>query len=291
MARKYSVVSTKGGTGKSTSTTNLGALLADAGIRVLIIDLDPVQPTSSSYYPLIHEAPGGIYDLLALNVTAPERIISKTSIRNLDVIVSNDDNNQLGGLLLQAPDGRLRLANLMDQFDNDYDVILIDTQGARSVVLEMVILASDVAISPLPPNMLAAREFNRGTMQMLDGMRVYSRLGMKLPPVKIVINDMEDTVDSWSIYESLIEIFADHPEISLTNTIVPHSTIFRKAATLGLPAHRFEYRQPSNRKSPCALAVFRQLAQELFPEFREQLEGLTEERVAQLVRVAKGEQA
>lgn len=291
MARKYSVISTKGGTGKSTTTTNLGALAADAGMRVLIIDLDPVQPTSSSYYPLIHEAPGGIYDLLALNETSPERIISKTSIPNLDVVVSNDDNNQLAGLLLQAPDGRLRLANLIDRFDESYDIILIDTQGARSVVLEMVILASDVAISPLPPNMLAAREFNRGTMQMLDGMRVYSRLGLKLPPVKIVINDMEDTVDSWSIYESLIEIFADHSEISLTNTIVPHSTIFRKAATQGLPAHRFEYRQPSNRKSPCALAVFRNLALELFPEFRGLLEQLTEDRVAQLVKVAKGEQA
>jgi len=48
-----SVISTKGGVGKTTVTANLGGLLADAGLRVLLLDLD-VQPTLSSYYePLV----------------------------------------------------------------------------------------------------------------------------------------------------------------------------------------------------------------------------------------------
>ncbi|MDT3225478.1 ParA family protein, partial [Pseudomonas amygdali] len=65
---------------------------------------------------------------------------------------------------------RLRLAHLLKAFANQFDLILIDTQGARSVMLEMVVLASDLAVSPLPPNMLSAREFNRGTLQMLEGL-------------------------------------------------------------------------------------------------------------------------
>lgn len=147
-AKATSVVSTKGGVGKSTTAANLGAFCADAGLKTLLIDLDPVQPSLSSYYELPEVAQGGIYDLLAANITDPARIISRTIIPNLDVVISNDQNNQLNNLLLQAPDGRLRLANLMPSLKQDYDLVLIDTQGARSALLEMVVLASDLVVSP-----------------------------------------------------------------------------------------------------------------------------------------------
>ncbi|MFC6301780.1 AAA family ATPase [Pseudomonas sp. CCM 7893] len=278
------VVSTKGGVGKTTVEANLGAFCADAGLRTLLIDLDPAQPSLSSYYQLVDEAQGGIYDLLAFNITESVRIISSTTIPNLSLVISNDINNQLNSLLLQAPDGRLRLANLMPAFEDHFDLILIDTQGARSAMLEMVVLASDLVISPLLPNMLAAREFSRGTMQMLDGLRAYGRLGMKIPPVQIVINNLDLTVDAQMIEQSVREIFQDNREISVLNCTIPAAVVFRNAASLGVPAHRLEYRQPSNRKSPAALAIIRQLAIELFPEWRDRFEGLTESVVASLVK-------
>jgi len=271
-----SVVSTKGGVGKTTVEANLGALCADAGLRTLLIDLDPAQPSLSSYYQLVEEAQGGIYELLALNATDPLRIISSTTIPNLSLVISNDVNNQLNTLLLQAPDGRLRLANLMPAFKDHFDLVLIDTQGARSAMLEMVVLASDLVVSPLLPNMLAAREFSRGTMQMLDGLRAYERLGMTIPPVKIVINNLDLTVDAQMIEQSVREIFYDNSQISVLDNTIPAAVVFRNAASLGVPAHRLEYRQPSNRKSPAALAIVRQLAMELFPEWRDRFEAMTE---------------
>lgn len=87
-AKATSVVSTKGGVGKSTTAANLGAFCADAGLKTLLIDLDPVQPSLSSYYELPEVAQGGIYDLLAANITDPARIISRTIIPNLDVVIS-----------------------------------------------------------------------------------------------------------------------------------------------------------------------------------------------------------
>ena len=95
----YTVISTKGGVGKSTTCAHLGGLLADAGLRVLLIDLDN-QPTLSSYYQIQTEAPGGIYELIALNQTRPEQVISSTVIHGLDIIVSNDYNAHLPQLLL-----------------------------------------------------------------------------------------------------------------------------------------------------------------------------------------------
>ncbi|AZC83934.1 MULTISPECIES: ParA family protein [Pseudomonas] len=279
-----SVVSTKGGVGKTTIEANLGAFCADSGLRTLLIDLDPVQPSLSSYYQLDEEAQGGIYDLLAHNVTDPTRIVSSTSIPNLSLILSNDANNQLINLLLQAPDGRLRLANLMPAFEDLFDLVLIDTQGARSALLEMVILASDLAISPLPPEMLAAREFNRGTLQMLDGLRSYGRLGLTIPKIKIVVNTLDRTNDSRMIEQSVREIFQDSPEITVLDTTIPEAVIFRNSSTRGIPAHRLQYKKPADQVAPSALTVIRNLAIEVFPEWRERFEAMTEERVAQLVK-------
>lgn len=102
--RVSAVVCSKGGVGKTTSAANLGGLLADAGFRVLLIDLDS-QPTLSSYYELSQPAPGGVYELLATDLVDLDQIISRTSIPNLDIVVSNDHRSQLQQLLLNAPMG------------------------------------------------------------------------------------------------------------------------------------------------------------------------------------------
>lgn len=60
-----SIISTKGGEGKSTHAANLSGFLADAGLKTLLIDGDYAQPTASSYYSLRYEAPCGLYELHA----------------------------------------------------------------------------------------------------------------------------------------------------------------------------------------------------------------------------------
>lgn len=180
--RVVSVVSTKGGVGKTTVAANLGGLLADAGLRVLLLDLDS-QPTLSSYYALSQKAVAGAYELIALNQTDPAQIISTTEVVGLDLILSNDDQGRLSTLLLHAPDGRLRLRNLLDDFRPRYDLLLIDTQGARSVLLEMAILACDIALSPITPEMLAARELRRGTLKLLSELEPFRHLSIPPPPL------------------------------------------------------------------------------------------------------------
>jgi cellulose biosynthesis protein BcsQ len=184
--RIISVISTKGGVGKTTLAANLGGLMADAGLRVLLIDLD-AQPTLSSYYELAHRAPSGIYELLAFNEQDLAQLASHTVIDGLDIIISNDAHRQLGTLLLNAPDGRLRLRNLLPAF-RDYDLLLIDTQGARSVLLEMAVLASEQAISPVTPEILTARELRRGTLQLLADIAPFRHLGISPPPLYLLMN-------------------------------------------------------------------------------------------------------
>ena len=266
--RVVSVISTKGGVGKTTVTANLGGLLADAGLRVLLLDLDS-QPTLSSYYPLDQVAPAGAYELIALNLTDPLQIISRTQLANLDLILSNDHQGQLNTLLLHAPDGRLRLRHLLDRFRDQYDLLLIDTQGARSVLLEMAVLASDLALSPINPEMLAARELSRGTLKLLGDLEPFRHLGIAVPPLRLLLNQVDLVrLDARMIVRGLRDNFPAASSIAVLNTVIPNRVAYVNAASLGLPVHRVETHRPSGRPSPSALATLQALASELFPEWQ-----------------------
>jgi chromosome partitioning related protein ParA len=267
--RVVSVVSTKGGVGKTTVAANLGGLLADAGLRVLLLDLDS-QPTLSSYYAFSQKADAGAYEFIALNLTTPAEIVSRTVIAGLDLILSNDDQGRLNTLLLHAPDGRLRLRNLLDNCRPRYDLLLIDTQGARSVLLEMAILASDLALSPITPEMLAARELQRGTLKLLNELEPFRHLGIPPPPLRLLLNQVNTIrVDTRMIIHSLRETFAGVTNISVLETVVPDRVAYLNAASLGLPVHRIETRRSRERRSPSVLETMQALAIELFPEWRE----------------------
>lgn len=265
--RVVSVVSTKGGVGKTTVAANLGGLLADAGLRVLLLDLDS-QPTLSSYYALKQKADAGAYEFIVLNLTTLAEIVSKTVIPGLDLILSNDDQGRLSTLLLHAPDGRLRLRNSLDNFRSNYDLLLIDTQGARSVLLEMAILASDLALSPITPEMLAARELQRGTLKLLSELEPFRHMGIPPPPLRLLLNQVNAIrVDTRMIIRGLRETFAGANNISVIDTVVPDRVAYLNAASLGLPVHRIEMRQSRERRSRSALETMQALAIELFPEW------------------------
>ncbi|CAI2530953.1 Sporulation initiation inhibitor protein soj [Serratia ficaria] len=264
-----SVISTKGGVGKTTTAANLGGFIADAGLRVLLLDLD-MQPTLSSYYEIAHRAPGGIYELLAFNERDISQLASRTTIERLDIILSNDQHRQLNTLLLHAPDGRLRLRNLLPVFQPNYDLVLIDTQGSRSVLLEMAVLASGSAVSPVTPEILAAREMRRGTLQLIEDIAPYRHLGIALPPLQLLINRVPAvSSNARLIRQTLRQIFGEQSGVQVLDTEVPAIEAFPRAATQSLPVHRVEHRRPTGRVAPAAQDIVRALATELCPQWYE----------------------
>jgi len=270
-----SIISTKGGVGKTTTAANLGGLLVDAGLRVLLLDLD-VQPTLSSYYALEHHAPGGIYELLAFNERRMEEVVSRTVIPKLDLILSNNHRGELNTLLLHAADGRLRLRHLLPTLTPHYDLMLIDTQGARSVLLEMAVLASDLALSPITPEILAARELRRGTLQLLDDITPYRHLGIQPPPLHLLINRVHPvSANARMIQQALRELFRGQDGIRVLETTVPAIDAYPRAATLGLPVHRVESRKPAGRVAPAARDTLWALAMELLPQWNGQLDDVS----------------
>ena len=264
-----SIISTKGGVGKTTTAANLGGFVADAGLRVLLLDLD-VQPTLSSYFTLAFRAPAGIYEMLAVNERRAEQLVSRTAIAGLDLVLSNDDRGELNTLLLHAPDGRLRLRHLLPALAPNYDLVLIDTQGARSVLLEMAVLASNMALSPVTPEILAARELRRGTLQLIEDIAPYRHLGIEPPPLHLLINRVHPVSSNARLIQRVLrQVFQGQASVRVLDTDVPAIEAYPRAATRGLPVHRVEHRQPTGRNAPAALATMRALAGELFPQWQD----------------------
>ncbi len=271
-----SIISTKGGVGKTTTAANLGGLLADAGVRVLLVDLD-VQPTLSSYYELAQRAAGGIYELLAFNERDLGLIVSRTVIRRLDLILSNDLRGELGTLLLHAPDGRLRLRHLLPALAPHYDVILIDTQGAVGPLQDAAVLAADILVSPITPEILSAREFEDGTMELLDRLQPSSTMGAALGPMKAVIYRQDRTNDARDIARGIRDDFIKlKGRVTVLETVVPHAKAYKEAATLRIPVHRHERKREG--PTPSAYTVMHQLAWELIPSLEGMLAESSRER-------------
>ena len=280
------VVSTKGGEGKSTQSANLAGFLADAGLRTLLIDGDHAQPTASNIFPLTYEAPAGLFELLmrTVDLSHPDNIISRTAIDGLDLIVSNDPHEQLKTAMLHAPDGRLRLRNVLQHpLFQSYDVIVVDSQGARSVMLEMIVLsATESVVGMVNPVLPDVREFIRGTVNVMENLLPYRELGIPLPKVRTLVNCMDYTALARQTLADLTDIINSGryskvlPEgaVTLLSTQIYDLNIYKQGHAAGQPVHRLE--KASARRSDSALVTMHSLACELLPEWSEFFDVLLE---------------
>lgn len=280
------VVSTKGGEGKSTQSANLAGFLADAGLRTLLIDGDHAQPTASNIFPLTYEAPAGLFELLmrTADLSHPDNIISRTAIDGLDLIVSNDPHEQLKTAMLHAPDGRLRLRNVLQHpLFQSYDVIVVDSQGARSVMLEMIVLsATESVVGMVNPVLPDVREFIRGTVNVMENLLPYRELGIPLPKVRTLVNCMDYTALARQTLAELTDIINSGryskvlPEgaVTLLSTQIYDLNIYKQGHAAGQPVHRLE--KASARRSDSALVTMHSLVCELLPEWSEFFDVLLE---------------
>jgi chromosome partitioning related protein ParA len=262
---KFTVTSTKGGVGKTTLTANLGALLADMGLRVLLIDAD-VQPSLSKYFPLAVAKPvAGLTEVIVRGAVSAS-CITATAYQNLDIVISDDPEGNLPHWLLNRIDRgfRLRFALQSPAVVEAYDCVLIDTQGAIGPLQDAAVLAADILVSPITPEILSAREFRDGTMELLDRLEPGGALGASLGPMKAVIYRQDRSADARIIASGIREDFIKlKGRVAVLETVVPHAKAYKEAATLRVPVHRHERKRDG--PTPSAYTVMHQLAWELIP--------------------------
>lgn len=267
------VVSTKGGTGKTTTTANLSAILADMGFRVLMIDTD-TQASLSKYFPLHYRAPNGVVELLlGKNDEATIRsTISNTVYPNLDLILSNNLSDDVQVKVQNRPDRAFLLRSKLvhPYIAENYDAVLIDTKGAVGVIQDAACFTANLLLSPIMPETLSAREFILGTQNALERLAHGSIMNLPIPPLRALIYARDRTKDARIISEKIKKYFNSTLDNNkqLLNLEIPAAKAYKEAATLRIPVHCHEYTHAG--KSDSARRQMINLVYELFPSIKEQ---------------------
>src|SRR5690606_39075302 len=132
-ARIIALCNQKGGVGKTTTSINLAAALAEYGRKVLAVDFDPQGALSAGLGIPTHDVPT-IYDLLLDTKRDAHDAIVPTSVEGLDIIPANIDLSAAEVHLVNEVARETILARVLRQVSSEYDVILIDCQPSLGLL-------------------------------------------------------------------------------------------------------------------------------------------------------------
>ncbi|MFS0887133.1 ParA family protein [Aeromicrobium sp. 179-A 4D2 NHS] len=152
-----SMCNQKGGVGKTTTTINLGAALAELGRRVLLVDFDPQGSMTVGLGYNAHEIEQSIYHVLMDRELSMKEVILGTSVDNLDLVPANIDLSAAEMRLVTEVGREQVLARALRDVRHDYDVILIDCQPSLGLLTVNALTASSGVIVPLECEYFALR--------------------------------------------------------------------------------------------------------------------------------------
>jgi chromosome partitioning protein len=248
-ARIISLCNQKGGVGKTTTTINFGATLAEYGRKVLAIDFDPQGALSAGLGVNTHDAIT-IYDLLLGTVKDTASAIIETDIPNLHVIPANIDLSAAEVNLVNEVAREQILARVLRQVINDYDVILIDCQPSLGLLTVNALTAAHGVLIPLECEFFALRGVAL-LVETIDKVRDRLNPSIKLDGILATMYDGR-TLHAREVLERVVETFGD----DVLDTVISRTVKFPDASVAGAPITTFAPDHP-------AAEAYRQLAREL----------------------------
>jgi chromosome partitioning protein len=148
MAKKFAVVIRKGGSGKTTTTTNVAAGLHQKGDRVLLVDIDSQANATKGVGLIPEDLAYTLNDVFAGRVGSVRDAIVTNSF-GLHVLPGHRDLSQTEQGMVGNPDSLWRLKEMLAEVENDYDYIIIDTPPNEGMLTYSALLAADRAIIPV----------------------------------------------------------------------------------------------------------------------------------------------
>ncbi len=249
-ARVIAMCNQKGGVGKTTTTINLGAALAEVGRKVLLVDFDPQGALSVGLGVPTHQLDVTIYNLLVERGHDVRDVIQKTRTPNLDIIPANIDLSAAEVQLVGEVAREMVLARVLRPLLDDYDVILVDCQPSLGLLTVNALTAAHGVVIPLECEFFAMR----GVALLVETIeKICDRLNPRLV-VDGILATMYDgrTLHSKEVVRSVVDHFGDQ----VFHTVISRTVKFPDASLAAEPITTYA-------STHAAAEAYRQLAREL----------------------------
>ncbi|HEY9101999.1 ParA family protein [Chitinimonas sp.] len=252
MSRILAITNQKGGVGKTTSAVNLAAGLAQAGKRVLLIDLDP-QGNATMGCGVDKQALGrSVYHLLLGHAELED--VRVTTEHGFDILPAN---RELGGAeveLIEVEHREVRLRLALDNVRQQYDFVLIDCPPALNMLTLNGLAAADGVVIPMQCEYYALE----GLTDLVNTLR---KVRLAINP-RIEIDGLLRTLydPRSTLAQQVVAQLAQHFGDKVFKTVIPRNIRLAEAPSFGQPIFSYD-------KSSRGAQAYRELADELIARF------------------------
>lgn len=229
------VANQKGGVGKTTTTINLAACLAENDLKILILDLDP-QANATSGFGLEKKQGESSYDAILNGDPISDKIVS-TGIKNLDIIPSEMDLCGADVELAKLPNHLNRLKDALNPVveSGKYDLILIDCAPSLSLLTLNALVVSEEVLVPLQCEYYALEGISM-IKQVIEQIRDSgANAGLKFGGILMTMFDGRTKL-SQQVLSEVREYFED----LIYETVIPRTTRLAEAPSFGQPVIKYD---------------------------------------------------
>lgn len=228
-ARIIAMANQKGGVGKTTSTINLGACLAEIGRKVLLVDLDPQGALSAGLDIPHNEVDVTVYDLLVDRGAEIREAIQHTAVAGLDLVPANIDLSAAEIQLVNEVGREQALARALRPVMKEYDFIILDCQPSLGLLTVNALACAHGVIIPMECEFFALR----GLALLTDTVeKVRDRLNFDLEVIGILVTMFDRrTSHAREVMSRVIEVFGEQ----VFDTVITRTVRFPETSVAGEP--------------------------------------------------------
>lgn len=233
MGRIIAIANQKGGVGKTTTTINLSACLAEAGQKVLVIDIDPQGNTTSGFGIEKENIENTVYELI-LGETTLEECMIRDVVDNLDIIPSNVNLAGAEIDLIGIDNREYILRDKIAEVKEQYDFVIIDCPPSLTMLTVNAMTTADTVLVPIQCEFYALE----GLSQLMHTISlVQQRLNPDLE-IEGVVFTMYDARTNLSL--QVVENVKANLKQTVYKTIIPRNVRLAEAPSHGLPINLYD---------------------------------------------------